>query len=304
MIKYNPKTYVGHIFSVYSRHVMRALLPMILIVGSFTASVEYVMKEIIKLQYQGTLAFHSILGIILGLFLVIRTNTAYDRWWEGRKLWGALVNDCRNLSIKINAFIQNPDDRHFFRILIPNLVFSMKEHLRESIKVGEMEFNDVEMKNAIIKSKHRPNIINRMMYLRIQQLREKGDITQEQFWVLDKEMKGFTDIIGACERIKNTPIPYSYSMFIKKFVFFYINSLPFALVWGYGYWSVPIVVSIFYFLFSIELIAEEIEDPFGTDINDLPLDELAVKIRNNVREIIDTENYVYKKMGVKTKSLV
>ena len=304
MIKYNPKTYVGHIFSVYSRHVMRALLPMMLIVGSFTASVEYVMKEIIKLQYQGTLAFHSILGIILGLFLVIRTNTAYDRWWEGRKLWGALVNDCRNLSIKINAFIQNPDDRHFFRILIPNLVFSMKEHLRESIKVGEMEFNDVEMKNAIIKSKHRPNIINRMMYLRIQQLREKGDITQEQFWVLDKEMKGFTDIIGACERIKNTPIPYSYSMFIKKFVFFYINSLPFALVWGYGYWSVPIVVSIFYFLFSIELIAEEIEDPFGTDINDLPLDELAVKIRNNVREIIDTENYVYKKMGVKTKSLV
>ena len=304
MIKYNPKAYIGHIFSVYSRHVMRALLPMMVIVSAFTASVEYVMKEIIKLEYEGTLAFHSILGIILGLFLVIRTNTAYDRWWEGRKLWGALVNDCRNLSIKINAFIKNPDDRHFFRTLIPNLVFSMKEHLRDSIKVGEMEFKDVEMKNAVIKSKHRPNMINRMIYLRIQQLRDKGDLTQEQFWVLDKEMKGFSDIIGACERIKSTPIPYSYSMFIKKFVFFYINSLPFALVWQFGYWSVPIVVSIFYFLFSIELIAEEIEDPFGTDINDLPLDELAVKIRNNVREIIDTENYVYKKMGARIKSVI
>ena len=283
---------------------MRALLPMMIIVGAFTASVEYVMKEIIKLQYEGTLAFHSILGIILGLFLVIRTNTAYDRWWEGRKLWGALVNDCRNLSIKINAFIQNPDDRHFFRTCIPNLVFSMKEHLRNSIKVGEMEFNDLEMKNAVIKSNHRPNMINRMMYQKIQFLRDKGDLSQEQFFVLDKEMKGFTDIIGACERIKNTPIPYSYSMFIKKFVFFYINTLPFALVWQHGYFAVIIVVAIFYFLFSIELIAEEIEDPFGTDINDLPLDELAVKIRNNVREILDTENYVHKKKGARIKSLV
>ncbi|MEQ6118970.1 bestrophin family ion channel [Reichenbachiella sp. MALMAid0571] len=299
MIKYNPKTYVSHIFSVYSRHVMRALLPMMVLVGAFTASVEYVMKEIIKLEYEGTLAFHSILGIILGLFLVIRTNTAYDRWWEGRKLWGSLVNNCRTLAIKISSFTTNPEDKHFFRTQIPNLVFSMKEHLRGSIKVGEMEFPDPEMKSAVIKSKHRPNMINRIMYQRIQLLRDRGDLSQEQFFVLDKEMKAFTDIIGACERIKSTPIPYSYSMFIKKFVFFYINSLPFALVWQFGYWAVPIVVSIFYFLFSIELIAEEIEDPFGTDINDLPLDELAVKIKNAVREIIDTENYEYPVVATK-----
>lgn len=302
MIKYNPKSYVGHIFSVYSRHVMRALLPMMLVVGAFTATVEYVMKEIIKLEYEGTLAFHSILGIILGLFLVIRTNTAYDRWWEGRKLWGLLVNNTRNLAIKVSSFVENPEDRHFFRITIPNLVFSIKEHLRDSIKVGEMEFRDVEMKKAVIKSKHRPNMINRMIYQRFQHLREKGDITQEQFFVLDKEMKMFSDIYGACERIKSTPIPYSYSMFIKKFVFFYINSLPFVLVWQFGYWTVLIVVTIFYFLFSIELIAEEIEDPFGTDINDLPLDELSVKIRNNVREIIDTEDYAPKAMPSKVKS--
>ncbi len=299
MIKYNPKSYVGHIFSVYSRHVIRALLPMMVLVGIFTASVEYVMKEIIKLEYEGTLAFHSILGIILGLFLVIRTNTAYDRWWEGRKLWGALVNDSRTISIKLSTFIKSAEDRLFFRTVLPNLPFAFKEHLRGSIKVGEMEFVDKEMKSAIIKSKHRPNMINRMVYQRIQKLRDEGKITQEQFFVLDKEMKGYTDIIGACERIKSTPIPYSYSMFIKKFIFVYINTLPFALVWQFGYWAVGIVVTIFYFLFSIELIAEEIEDPFGTDINDLPLDELAVKIRNNIREIFDTEDYAPKAISAK-----
>ena len=90
-------------------------MPMMIIVGAFTATVEFVMKEIIRLEYEGTLAFHSILGIILGLFLVFRTNTAYDRWWEGRKLWGALVNNTRNLAIKISTFIKDPEDRHRYQ---------------------------------------------------------------------------------------------------------------------------------------------------------------------------------------------
>jgi putative membrane protein len=103
---------------------------------------------------------------------------------------------------------------------------------------------------------------------------------------LDKELKEFTDIIGACERIKGTPIPYSYSMFLKKFIFIYIVTLPFGFVTLSGYLTVPIVVLISYVILSVELIAEEIEDPFGRDVNDLPTDDLAVKIKDNVREIL------------------
>jgi putative membrane protein len=99
-------------------------------------------------------------------------------------------------------------------------------------------------------------------------------------------MKDFIDIMGACERIKNTPIPYSYSMYIKKFVFIYIITLPFGFVTTFGYVTIPTVLLISFVLLSVELIAEEIEDPFGRDVNDLPTDDLAEKIRDNVREIM------------------
>ena len=110
-------------------------------------------------------------------------------------------------------------------------------------------------------------------------------ITGEQMIVLDTELHNYASIQGACERIKNTPIPYSYSMYIKKFIFTFVITLPFGFVTTFFYFTIPIVLLLFYILVSIELIAEEIEDPFGRDINDLPTDELSIKIRNDVKEI-------------------
>lgn len=288
MIQYNPKTWFSLIFDVYSRYVMRLLFPLILFVGVFTLLLCFLIIDVFEFHYSGTIAFHSILGVILGLFLVLRTNTAYDRWWEGRKLWGQLVNDTRQLAIKLTNYIpkEREEDRAFFRRMIPNIAFAMKEHLRDSILIGEMDTINDEIKNRIIKSKHRPNIINSILYSRILKLREDKIITDEQLIILDKEVKGFTDIVGACERIKTTPIPYSYSMFIKKFLFIYSITLPFSFLWEFGYWTAPVVMLAFYFLVSVELISEEIEDPFGNDINDLPLNEISLKIKSNISEIL------------------
>jgi putative membrane protein len=124
------------------------------------------------------------------------------------------------------------------------------------------------------------------MYEELHLLYKKEDITGDQLITLDKEMKSFTDIIGACERIKNTPIPYSYGLFIKKFIFVYIITMPLGLVTDFRYWSVPIVCFVLYVFASLELIAEEIEDPFGKDANDLPTDDLSQKIKVNVEEIL------------------
>ena len=251
----------------------------------------FIILDVFEWHYNGTIAFHSILGVILGLFLVLRTNTAYDRWWEGRKLWGQLVNDTRQLAIKICVFI--PKDAHedldFFRRMIPNVSFAMKEHLRDSILIGEMDLSDDEVKKAIVNSKHRPNAIAKALYARVMECKKKGYISEEQLIILDKELKGFTDIIGACERIKSTPIPYSYSMFIKKFLFIYAVTLPISFLWDFGYYTIPIVMLAFYFLVSIELISEEIEDPFGNDINDLPLNDLCLKMKRNVVEIMKAD---------------
>ncbi|MEM9326183.1 MAG: bestrophin family ion channel [Bacteroidota bacterium] len=289
MIQYNPKSWFSLIFDVYSRYVIKSLLPLLIFLGFFTAFLCFVITDVFDFHYTGTMAFHSILGVILGLFLVLRTNTAYDRWWEGRKLWGQLVNDTRQLAIKLNAFLpaEATEDRRFFRKMIPNVTFAMKEHLRSSILIGELDMYDEPSKELIIKSKHRPNAITNLLYQRVYALEQQGVLSATQLFVLDKELKGFTDIIGACERIKTTPIPYSYSMFIKKFLFVYSITLPLSFIWQVQYWSVPLVMLAFYFLLSVELIAEEIEDPFGKDVNDLPLNELCVKIKRNITEIFN-----------------
>ena len=289
MIQYNPKSWFSLIFDVYSRYVIRALFPLILFAGVFTSILCFLFIDVLQVVIVDTKAFHSILGVILGLFLVLRTNTAYDRWWEGRKLWGQLVNDCRQFAIKICAFLpeDSKKDRLFFKKMIPNVTFAMKHHLRNSKLVGEMDFYDEASKKRIIKSNHRPNIINKIMMERVMDLHKKEVLSADKLFIIDKEIKGFTDIIGGCERIKSTPIPYSYSMFIKKFLFIYCITLPMTFIGEFGYWSIILVVVAFYFLMSVELISEEIEDPFGRDINDLPLDELCVKIKKNIIEIFN-----------------
>jgi putative membrane protein len=225
---------------------------------------------------------------VLGLFLVFRTNSAYDRWWEGRKQWGSMVNSTRNFAMKLNAYLPESDkeSRTWFVQMITNFVVATKEHLRQGVQVSELEFSDNTITDKIKAAAHKPNLIAGMLFSRVNSTFQQKKLAGEQFWLLDKEMKDFVDILGACERIKYTPIPYSYSMFIKKFIFIYIVTLPFGFVTAFQYVTIPTVLLVTFVLLSIELIAEEIEDPFGRDINDLPTDDLATKIKTNIKEIL------------------
>jgi ion channel-forming bestrophin family protein len=291
MIQYNPKTWFTLIFHSYSRFVVKTMLPALLFMGIFTTVVCVVILGYFGFNhthFQNTTALHSLLGIVLGLFLVFRTNSAYDRWWEGRKHWGSMVNSTRNFALKLNAYLEPGDqlNRSWFAQMIPNFVVASKEHLRKGVQITELEISDDGFMDKIKEAKHKPNIIAGMLYSRVNKLYAAKQLSGDQFRVLDKEMKDFIDIIGACERIKNTPIPYSYSMFIKKFIFIYLITLPFGFVTTFEYITIPTVLLVTFVLLSVELIAEEIEDPFGRDINDLPTDDLAGKIKDNVREIL------------------
>lgn len=290
MIQYNPKSWFSLITHAYSKQVMRTLTPALVVLALFSALCCYFMVTVWELheaEFKPTISMHSLLGIVLGLFLVFRTNSAYDRWWEGRRLWGGLVNSTRNLALKVNAYVgTESEERKWFSCMIPNFVIATKETLRKGVHMQELDFNDDDSMKEVDRAKHRPNMIASLMYQRVNALYLKKRITGDQLINLDKELKDLIDMMGACERIRNTPIPYSYSMYIKKFIFIYIVTLPFAFVTLSGYMTIPIVVIIAYVILSVELIAEEIEDPFGRDVNDLPTDELCVKIRDNVKEIL------------------
>ena len=288
MIDYNPHSWFKLIFNTDSKNIFRQLWPPMVMLVLYTSGVVYGFNDYFSVHYPGATAIHSLLGVVLGLFLVFRTNTAYDRWWEGRKLWGKLVNDTRYLAIKISSILpaERVADRQFFMEMIGNIAFATKEHLRDSILISELSLPDETLRKKVIASSHRPNKLANALFERTHHLYKEQIIDGHQLYILDKELKGFVDMIGGCERIKTTPIPFSFSMFIKKFLFIYSMTLPVSFAWQFGYWTTPIVILTFYFLVSVELISEEIEDPFGEDINDLPLDEICFKIKNNVEEIM------------------
>lgn len=290
MVQYNPKVWFSIIFHNYSRQVMRTLRPALIFLTFFSTAVCILFLDVLEWtekDFHSTIAVHQLLGIVLGLFLVFRVNSAYDRWWEGRKLWGSLVNNTRNLSFKINAFLSSADrnDREWFAKMISNIPASLRDHLRDRKNTKAMELPD-ELFEGAEKTRHLPNFISSAIYQKVQGMMVAGKISADQFWLLDRELKEFSDIIGACERIKNTPIPYSYAMYIKKFIFIYLITLPFGLVITEEYMTIPMVILLAFVLLSVELIAEEIEDPFGTDSNDLPTDELSGKMRDNIRDIL------------------
>jgi len=286
MVIYNPKTW-GTIFQNYGKHVVKTLRPALIFMFIYSSSL-YALVHWQDWHFISTLVMHQLMGIVLGLFLVFRINTAYDRWWEGRKLWGSMVNNTRNLAFKIRAFLSpdDKDERLWFAEMIPNLPLSLKEHLRDKQRTDHLDIADETMMHKISGVKHIPNELSAMMYERVTKYFKEGKISGDQLLVIDRELKEFSDIVGACERIKNTPIPFSYSMYIKKFIFVYLVTLPIGLVGEEGLITVPIVILITYILLGVELIAEEIEDPFGKDVNDLPTDSLSVKIKENIREIL------------------
>ncbi|WP_443947284.1 bestrophin family protein [Pedobacter sp. AW1-32] len=285
MIFYNPKDWFNFIFHIHKADTFRKLWPLMLSVAIFSAVVAYLEMEVFQLSktsYVNNIGMmHSLLGFVISMLLVFRTNTAYDRWWEGRRLLGTLVNVSRNFAMKVKAMRLPDEEIRFFEYGIPKYAFALKEHLREKQYFGKNSFL-IEVDGG----KHIPNQIASSMIMRVYDLLAKGFITQEQLIVLTGDLNQFTDICGGCERIRNTPIPFSYSAFIKKFLFFYVITIPFGWVFSLGYYVVLIVPFILYVLASLELLAEEIEDPFGEDANDLPVDKICNNIEKHIEEIL------------------
>lgn len=287
MIAYNNKDWYSFVFSLHKADTFHKLYPLMISIACYSAGIAYLEIDyfnLIEHRYIKNLTItHSILGFVISLLLAYRTNTAYDRWWEGRKLWGELVNNSRNFAIKISTMVSDQATRNYFKTMIPNYAIALNQHLKNTpVHARPKEIHPLDLDY----NKHSPNQIARLLFQKINELYKQGTISGAQLRILAENCQTLTNICGACERIKNTPTPYSYSLFTKKFIFFFVMTLPFGYVFSLGYFVVPLVVFIFYVLASLELISEEIEDPFGEDANDLPTERIANQIRVHIEEII------------------
>ena len=292
MVIYNPRDWFGLIFQFHKADTFRKLVWVMLSLAVLNGAVVYVYNTYFPDSHNPQPMLHSLLGLVLSLLLVFRTNTAYDRWWEGRKLWGSLVNVSRNFAMKVNAFV--PVDQVARREKLSMLggcyAGILKEHLRNSKREELMKYVPEFFQASIPDpSNHIPNHIANAIQAELLTMFHNKELSEASYLAMLNDLNQFTDICGGCERIKNTPIPYTYNIFIKKFIFIYVITMPFAFE-DLGYSSIGITLLVFYAFASLEMIAETIEDPFGKDHDDLPTDNLAATIKGNVREIMETNS--------------
>ncbi|MFM7190238.1 MAG: bestrophin family protein, partial [Microcystaceae cyanobacterium] len=231
-------------------------------------------------------------SIVLGLLLVFRTNTAYDRFWEGRKLWGSLINNVRNLSRLIWVAVQekNHEDRlakqQALRLL-EAFAIAMKLHLRgEKVSPELVPLMSHDFYETLQHINHPPLEIAFWISDYLQQQSNRDRINPYQLNAMFQLLDDMVDTLGACERILKTPIPAAYAIHLKQLVFLYCLTLPFELVDQLVWFTAPLVGLVSFAIFGIEAIGVEIENPFGYDANDLPLDQICQTIQRNLEDLI------------------
>ena len=286
---YDNKHWISVLLSMHKSDTLKTLGSGMIAMAVYAGIVAYLEIEYFKIDKDSSIRnislIHTLLGFVLSMLLVFRTNTAYDRWWEGRKLLGKMVNDSRNLAIKLHAILPEDDkeNRDFFKKYLCFFPHLLSRHL--SKQSTKMELAQDQQHTEVEQLPHPPNALIWRIQNQVHKLYREGVITGDQLIILDTQLSGFLDVCGGCERIKNTPIPYSYSSFTKKFIVIYVITLPIAYAMSIGYMMTFLTVFVFYVLMSLEVLAEEIEEPFNNEENDLPMELIAQNIERNIIRI-------------------
>jgi ion channel-forming bestrophin family protein len=244
-------------------------------------------------------------SIVLGLLLVFRTNTAYDRFWEGRRCWGTLIIAVRNLARQIWVSISDkePDDlerkKTALRLLVA-FAIAMKLHLRQEPIGPEVEPYVVPDRYENLKRMNNPPLEIAFWigdYLSIQH--EKNNLDVYRLTAMNQLVNSMIEALSGCERILRTPMPLAYAIHLKQLLLLYCFALPFQMVkelsWGTG----PVVALISFALFGIEEIGIEIENPFGHDSNDLPLDNICATMKRNIEDLITLSPSVHNRVEIR-----
>jgi putative membrane protein len=295
MVIYDTKkwgdTFLKILVSFRKANNYKRLLKFILISVVYSGLVTTINLELIHYKPKLDPVFFSLVGLILSLILVFRLNTSYNKWWEGSQQWGMLVNNSRTLSSYLHSIIDVKDKatRSYMAAQITNFSYSLKGHLRDQMDYHDFQETSPDYIEDLKKYGHLPHKISALLFAKIQELYKNQEISDIDKLIIKPQIENMIDILGACERIRNTPIPFSHSSFIKVSLVIYILILPFGLINSFMYLTIPVTALMTYALVGVEIISEEIEEPFNVDPNDLPLTYLCGIIKKNVYHVLEVE---------------
>ena len=236
----------------------------------------------------------SLIGLALSIFLGFRNNACYDRWWEARKLWGALINTTRSQARQLQDLVATDDPQQAAEVVAfqdemirrtIGFAYGLKYHLRTEITLDAVAPWVPEAERAALEtSSNVPYALSSAMGRRLRYALTRGWIDPFHLPILEASLTGLTDIQGGCERIKNTPVPLSYTMLTHRLVALYCLALPFGIASQVGHVTPLVVLFISYAFLGLDGLGSQLEDPFELDANDLPLSNLARTIEINLLE--------------------
>ena len=279
---------------IWKGSVLPQILPRLSILLVISILVVYFRGAFFNYKVQLNPGPFTLFGIALAIFLGFRNNVSYDRFWEGRKLWGSLLNTSRSLNRQSQTLVEQHSgmetEVNIFVNYLISFTYTLKHQLRKTDPIDDL----TRISGAVLAEKLRPAIYKPAMLIRemgvwVQQLRSKKMIDPMLTVSFDQNLNELSNILGGCERIAGTPIPYTYKVLLHRTVYIYCFLLPFGFVDSLGWMMPVIVVFIAYTFVALEAVADELEDPFGIEPNDLALNSLCEMIENTLLEMSGRE---------------
>ncbi|WP_138090937.1 bestrophin family protein [Sphingobacterium daejeonense] len=277
---------------VWHGSVLPQVLPRLMLLTVLSIAVVYFHGTLLSYKVPLNPAPFTLFGFVLALFLGFRNSASYDRFWEGRKLWGSLLNVSRSLTRQVLTLNRNIDRESIkeFINLLSAFVYALNHQLRKTDSSDDLKEKlssaDYQL---VINSKYKPALILNLIGDWVGKQKLKGNLDSIQQASIDQNLNTLSDVLGGCERIVSTPIPYSYQVLLHRTIYIYCFLLPFGLVDSLSWFTPFIVAFIAYTFVAFEAIADEIEEPFGQEANDLALNSMSLMIEESIKELAGME---------------
>jgi putative membrane protein len=270
---------------VWRGSMVKQMLPQLLIVAALSVAAVMTEGRIFAHKVPLNATPFTLVGVALALFLGFRNSSAYDRWWEGRKFWGALVNTMRSLTRQALTMTgEAPDKREFISMLVA-FTYAMRDQLRGDRFARSAELLTPELAEEVDRSRYKPFIILRAMGEWVARRQRDGAFDTITETAIDGNLTELSNILGGCERIASTPVPFGYSVMIHRVVYFYCALLPFGLVDAIEWMTPAVTLVMAYSFIALDSLAAELEMPFDRDENALALDAISLNIELSIREM-------------------
>jgi putative membrane protein len=285
---------------VWRGSVLPEILPRLIALFLLSSTVVYFHGELFHYKIPLNIAPFTLIGLALAIFLGFCNNASYDRFWEARKLWGGLLIDARSLTRQAltlgDAEKDHQDIQEFVNLIIA-FSYALKHQLRQTDPSADFErLLKPDFARSLESVKFKPAIIIRELGQWIYRNKKEDKIDTIVQVAIDNNLNRLSDILGGCERIANTPIPYTYSVVLHRTIYIYCFLLPFGLVDSIG-WMTPLIVTfIGYTFIALDAIVTEIEEPFGVEKNDLALNAICQTIEDSLGEMMG-EKVISKPVG-------